>query len=105
MIHKLVDQMLARLLCSAIGHLAAIKSQNDLDILASQESGRYWVDLNDIETEGKWVTSLTGNAGFINWNFPTEPSNGTDEDCAMIRLRRMHDANCILRQMGSFFGH
>ena len=96
MIHKLVDQMLARLLCSAIGHLAAIKSQNDLDILASQESGRYWVDLNDIETEGKWVTSLTGNASFINWEIP-EPTNGPDEDCASIINRNMRDTICTAK--------
>ena len=96
MIHKLVDQMLARLLCSAIGHLAAIKSQNDLDILASHESGRYWVDLNDIETEGKWETALTGNASFINWEIP-EPTNGPDEDCASIINRNMRDTICTAK--------
>ena len=96
-IDRFVDQMLARLLCSVIGHLVVIDSQNELDLLAPNLGAAYWVDLNDIETEGKWVTSLTGNAGFINWNIPTEPSNGTDKDCAMIRFKRMDDANCILK--------
>ena len=77
-IDRLVDQMLARLLCSVIGHLVVINSQVELDILASSLIDRYPVDLNDIEIEGKWVTSLTGDASFINWTTPNESSDRTD---------------------------
>ena len=89
--------MLARLLCSVIGHLVVIDSQNELDLLAPNFVDRYWVDLNDIGTEGKWVTSLTGKASFINWTTPNEPSDRTYWDCAIITNKKMHDADCILK--------
>ena len=95
-IDRFVDQMLARLLCSVIGHLVVIDSQNELDLLAPNLGAAYWVDLNDIETEGKWVTSLTGNASFINWEIP-EPTNGPDEDCASIINRNMRDTICTAK--------
>ena len=96
--HKVVNQMLARLLCSVVGHLAVISSQNDLDVLAPNSGAGYWVDLNDIETEGRWVTSLTGKASFINWRSSSEPSNATDEDCVIISNKEMHDIYCSAKR-------
>ena len=93
--HKVVNQMLARLLCSVVGHLAVINSQNDLDVLAPKFNDVYWVNLNDTETEGRWVTSLTGNASFISWR---SSSNATDEDCAIIFSKQMHDINCSVKR-------
>ena len=96
-IHKPLHQMLARLLCSVIGHLTVINSIVELNVLAPNSKNRYCVDLNDIEMEGKWVTSLTGKASFFNWKTPGEPSGGPNEDCVFINNGVMRVASCVAR--------
>ena len=93
--HRHVNQMMARLLCSVIGHLMVVDSMQELDALILKPNTHYWIDLNDIETEGIWKTFLTGDAGFIAWRVQ-EPSNVTDEDCVVIHQNVMVDVPCAM---------
>ena len=94
--HKLVGQMMARLLCSVIGHLMVVDSKQELDALILKPNTHYWIDLNDIENEGNWKSSLTGNAGFIRWRM-NEPSNSTEEDCGILYENEMADGPCPMK--------
>ena len=86
--------MIARLLCSVIGHLMVIDSQQELDAVAKNETTIYWIDLNDFDTEGNWVVSLTGEKGYTNWRNSNENSGSTNENCALILSKRMVDVRC-----------
>ena len=86
-----VQQMIARLLCGVIGHLMVIDSQQELDAVAPNETTRYWIDLNDLEAAGNWVTSLTGRNGFTKWQ-AREPTNKQDECCVVVKSKRMLDS-------------
>ena len=78
-----VQPVTAHLVCSIIGHLAVISDQTELDQL--NQTATYWIDMNDIETEGTWVSSFTDDASFISWA-PNEPSTTQEEieDCGFI---------------------
>ena len=80
--HRRVQHVTAHLVCSIVGHLVVIDDQTELDQL--NQTARYWIDMNDVETEGTWVSSFTGDASFLSWGFmepaATDPGN---EDCGV----------------------
>ena len=93
-LHTGVQHVTAHLVCSIIGHLVVIGDQNELDQL--NQTGYHWIDRNDIQTEGTWISSFTQEASFESWA-PGEPSttHGDSEDCGIKKDNLgMGDAPC-----------
>ncbi|XP_062841348.1 CD209 antigen-like protein E [Trichomycterus rosablanca] len=79
------------------GHLVIITSQAEQDFLALQINALYWMGLNDLEKEGKWMwvnNKTLDETGVKSWfqrsNQASEPDNWRVEDpsgenCACIR--------------------
>ena len=76
--YAIAEQVMAHLVCSIVGHLAIIESQAELDQL--NRTGTFWVDMNDINAEGTWVSSFTGGASFTSWDV-NQGQGGTNENC------------------------
>ena len=90
--YPLVQHIMAHLICSIVSRLAIIESQAELDQLT--RSGIYWVDMNDINAEGTWVSSFTGGASFVHWGLH-ENINSENEDCGITKDGNvMGDAPC-----------
>ncbi|XP_017120740.1 CD209 antigen-like protein B [Drosophila elegans] len=95
------------------GQLVSLKSEkewreikNHLDLEKS-----YWTDVNDIKTEGEFVSNSSIDVGidedslsffrkkkpFLKWNYQ-EPNNLNREDCVELRggyYHKMNDINCF----------
>uniref|UniRef100_A0A3B4BWA3 C-type lectin domain-containing protein n=1 Tax=Pygocentrus nattereri TaxID=42514 RepID=A0A3B4BWA3_PYGNA len=93
------------------GHLVIITSQAEQDFVSSGVHDNYWIGLNDLETEGKWMwvnnQTLT-ETGVTFWyerhGQPNEPDNWTEEDpsgenCAKLDYSdKWFDASCRERK-------
>jgi len=83
------------------GYLASIKDYSELEELDKKliKLEHYWLGINDLETEGKYVSEATGKkATYLAWR-SGEPDNLVDEDCVFIssvkNLRKsMNDLPC-----------
>ncbi|KAH8364027.1 hypothetical protein KR084_001625, partial [Drosophila pseudotakahashii] len=78
------------------GYLAAIKDQEELDaIKARLDDEQYWLGINDIMSEGNYVSEATGKkAKFLRWQ-RNEPNNDkNNEHCVEIVKGEMNDITC-----------
>ncbi|KAJ8246198.1 hypothetical protein GJAV_G00264800 [Gymnothorax javanicus] len=88
----------AREQCVAMGaNLAMTKTKDELQFLAKEGKGRYWLGLHDITSEGtwKWLDGSSPAAGL--WA-SGEPNNENDrEDCGET-IGELNDLRCDLKQ-------
>lgn len=82
------------------GHLANIKDQAEFNaIIAKLEPNkRYWIDINDLGTEGIFISGTTGlKATYLVWH-PNNPDNyQNNEHCGCLWFHDkylMNDDNC-----------
>ncbi|XP_022226042.2 CD209 antigen-like protein B [Drosophila obscura] len=74
--------------CHEMGaHLVSLQSEDELKALRRflDSDHIYWIDLNDIETEGEYISATTGIQGtFFHWH-ENEPNNfGNGERCVEL---------------------
>ncbi|XP_062138065.1 accessory gland protein Acp29AB-like [Drosophila sulfurigaster albostrigata] len=67
------------------GHLASLENDSESIEIGFRLSGLpgtpYWVDVNDIVTEGKYMSSTTSlEVKYLKWK-DSEPSDNNDQDC------------------------
>ena len=76
--------------------------------LVGNKSDRFWISLNDVKSENKFVKSNGRRPTFLNW-YPSEPNNKGSEDCAEVILGesdgknfngRWNDRSC--QKLGAF---
>ncbi|KAH8377053.1 hypothetical protein KR093_003181, partial [Drosophila rubida] len=87
--------------CLAMGgHLVSIKNEDEFNAIKDNLQGKnYWIDLNDLANEGKFVSIVTGQKStYSNWR-DDEPNDEYGEDCVNLRYYRlmghlMNDAPC-----------
>lgn len=84
------------------GHLVSFKNWREFSKVRDQLQGNndYWIDLNDLGTEGQFRSVDTGfMPEFTYWHWG-EPNNGKDEDCVDLWYKDskhyMNDANCMV---------
>ena len=70
------------------GYLAEVQSADEnrfvAGMLPSYVKLNLWIGYNDLEKEGRWLWTNTGNSGtYTNWT-SGEPNNKNDQDCAVI---------------------
>ncbi|KAJ8042099.1 Complement factor H [Holothuria leucospilota] len=79
------------------GHLASIHSQNEINAIKSllqPSSGSYYIGLNDISVDRRWVYSDSTPYDFSNWE-EGEPNHLDDEDCVEMKTDgRWNDIPC-----------
>ncbi|XP_017153801.1 protein Hook homolog 1-like [Drosophila miranda] len=98
----------ARDRCQELGsHLASLQDQQEFDIVTKDlyDVFYYWVDVNDIETEGVYMSSTTGKkANFLKWRQTPDDWNGK-EDCVELAYESkanamgMNDIHCSEKHM------
>ncbi|KAH8352064.1 hypothetical protein KR084_001571 [Drosophila pseudotakahashii] len=99
-----VDWTSAKTICSYIdGHLVSLQNEAEWKALIENldSDNNYWVDVNDNEDEGEFVSTLTEKkASFLKWR-EGEPNNGGSddfiEDCVELQGDSkfyMNDAKC-----------
>ncbi|XP_062131315.1 accessory gland protein Acp29AB-like [Drosophila sulfurigaster albostrigata] len=83
-------------------HLVSLQSEAERNALISKlTESTYWIDVNDIETEGEYISLKTGEqAPFLKWD-SGEPNNMQDEDCVLLIHSQassyylMNDGHCV----------
>ncbi|KAH8398476.1 hypothetical protein KR215_006241, partial [Drosophila sulfurigaster] len=77
------------------GYLTSIKNDNERLALALRlRRIPYWVDVNDMETEGRYVSSKTRlEVKYFKWN-SLEPSENKGENCVYFDSLYMSKYNC-----------
>ncbi|EDW03506.1 GH11271, partial [Drosophila grimshawi] len=89
--------------CHQLGaHLASIQNQKEYDaIIAKLNPPKfYWIDINDLSEEGKFISHTTGNgAAFLNWYPKNNPDNYKgNENCGSFwyihKRYGMNDDDC-----------
>ena len=69
------------------GHLISVHSQSLQDFLTTEalaiQGNDWWIGLNDLQAEGKFVWSDATKLDYTHWN-GGEPNNAGEEDCANI---------------------
>ncbi|KAH8317610.1 hypothetical protein KR074_001848 [Drosophila pseudoananassae] len=97
--NMLVDWKTAESKCREMGgQLATIENEDELDIIIKELKAdtSYWIDINDIQAEGKFISSVTGKSPtYFKWhlNRPVvEPNN--EEDCVFLYNELMQDFYC-----------
>ncbi|XP_045157798.2 perlucin-like [Mercenaria mercenaria] len=79
----------ARVYCNNFGaELVEIETSSEnvfvRETLESIGHSKYWIGLNDLDTEGVWVWTSTGiQASYLGWE-PTQPNNGVISNCGAI---------------------
>lgn len=81
-------------------HLASVHNQSEMDALVKESKNNfYWLDINDLSTEGEFLSSTTGKKPiYFNWA-PNEPNNALgNEDCVILvsynSINNMNDEVC-----------
>ncbi|MGN6104721.1 MAG: lectin-like protein [Kofleriaceae bacterium] len=79
------------------GYLAVPDDQDELDAILSL-GGSTWVGINDLATEGEYVTSLGAPATFLPWANGEPNDAPPGEDCVRVSssTRRLSDERCSL---------
>lgn len=93
--------------CLALGaHLASLQSQAELNALLPhlRASDNYWIDLNDLGTEGNFLSIVTGlPPTFLNWHWGNPSNSHNNEHCGELHNYnnqfRMNDNQCSKLQM------
>ncbi|XP_034670126.1 C-type lectin domain family 4 member M-like [Drosophila subobscura] len=98
----------ARDRCQELGsHLASLQDQQEFDLVTKDlyDVYYYWVDVNDIETEGVYMSSTTGKqANFLKWRQIPDDWKG-NEDCVELAYESkanamgMNDVHCSEKHM------
>lgn len=92
--------------CLALGsHLASLQSQDEMNALLPhlQTSMNYWIDLNDLATEGNFLSIANGLAPkFLNWTKGNPSNSNGNEHCGELHYYiqfLMNDNVCSKHQM------
>ncbi|SPP82378.1 C-type lectin domain family 4 member M-like [Drosophila guanche] len=98
----------ARDRCQELGsHLASLQDQQEFDLVTKDlyDVYYYWIDVNDIETEGVYMSSTTGKqANFLKWRQIPDDWKG-NEDCVELAYESkanamgMNDVHCSEKHM------
>ncbi|EDV32521.2 uncharacterized protein Dana_GF19731 [Drosophila ananassae] len=97
--NMLVDWTTAERKCREMGgQLATIENETELIQIKKElkENTSYWIDLNDIQSEGKFISSVTWNPPtYFKWhnNHPFVHT-GNIEDCVFLYNGKMQDFDC-----------
>ncbi|XP_033236804.1 accessory gland protein Acp29AB-like isoform X1 [Drosophila pseudoobscura] len=85
-------------------HLVSLQSEDEMKVLRRKldKNKRYWTDLNDLKTEGEFISATTGLKGtFFHWQEPEPNDMENSEDCVEIRTFSdkdwMNDQSCFER--------
>jgi hypothetical protein len=70
-----------------------------LDTLAGGASATYWVGIDDLTTEGTFLTVKNAPATFLPWDPPAPDDAGPGEDCveAVTALAKFNDQRCNMQ--------
>ncbi|XP_034669497.1 CD209 antigen-like protein E [Drosophila subobscura] len=85
--------------CLEMGaQLASVQNENEMKALRSRlkPHQKYWIDLNDLDKEGEFISATTGVKGtFFHW-YKGEPNNfANSEDCVDLTFEyAMSDRSC-----------
>ena len=68
------------------------------------ESGKYWIGLNDLNTEGTFVWTSAAPTSYEEWRSVYRYQDTADEDCVAIygKTRNWHTDSCNLFKRFSF---
>ncbi|XP_034473567.1 tetranectin-like protein isoform X2 [Drosophila innubila] len=83
------------------GHLASIQSSCEVSELNAHllSNTEYWIDINDLGTEGVYLSATTGfPASYLSWN-KIEPNNVNNSEHCVIYNKdyHMNDDNCQVK--------
>jgi hypothetical protein len=100
-----VDRSRARAVCTAWGGqllIAETEAEHELitDLVVGYTGKPYWVDIDDRETEGKWLWGNGAELAYNRWDVTQPNSHGENEDCAAANFgggTRWHDVSCKSR--------
>ncbi|KAH8263440.1 hypothetical protein KR044_009196, partial [Drosophila immigrans] len=92
--------------CLAMGgHLVSIQNLDEFNAIKEklQAYKDYWIDINDLDKEGEFISIATGRkAAYFNWQ-ESEPNNAANnEDCGELYFAvnyRMNDDTCNKEQL------
>ncbi|KAH8351917.1 hypothetical protein KR084_000597 [Drosophila pseudotakahashii] len=78
------------------GYIAAIKDQEELDAIDKiLGDGRYWLGINDIASQGNYVSEASGKmAAFLKWQSGEPNNNKNNEHCVELLKGKMNDIPC-----------
>ncbi|KRF81270.1 uncharacterized protein Dvir_GJ26792 [Drosophila virilis] len=84
------------------GHLASVQNQQEFNaIRAKLTKPGYWLDINDLAEEGKYMSSTTGEkAVFIRWDSINPNNQDNAENCVELGINHdyeMNDLTCLYR--------
>ena len=98
----------AKQYCSNKGaHLMDVGTRNESDYINSQvrlvgnKRERFWIAVNDLKLENKFVSSDGSNQTFFNWDHNEPNQYEGNEDCVEVRLDRngrWNDVPCNIRK-------
>ena len=88
-----VLQVTAILLCDVLGHLLIVDSKQEFDAVAPSGSTKYWIDMMHLQSNGVYISSLTGRRGYEEWD-NGEPGNITLRSCVFIANKKMTNWIC-----------
>jgi len=77
--------------------LAVIRNEEELKALKAKlpKDRIYWLDLNDLETEGEFKSSATGKlATFLKWRAGQPNNSNGSQHCVNILDGLMYDNKC-----------
>jgi hypothetical protein len=66
---------------------------NTIFLFTDSDFTRFFVDGNDIQTEGHWVFSDGSPMSFKPWD-RNEPTRGTSQNCMLVLSDKYHDVPC-----------
>ncbi|KAH8263439.1 hypothetical protein KR044_009195 [Drosophila immigrans] len=83
------------------GHLASIQNVSEFNLLIAnlKSHSDYWIDVNDLSTEGVFLSATTGlRANYLNWHSGNPNNFMTVEHCGALwfhnNIHRMNDDSC-----------
>ncbi|KAH8351465.1 hypothetical protein KR059_003084, partial [Drosophila kikkawai] len=83
------------------GRLATIQNEEELQLIVRKLKwdSHYWLDLNDLSEEGKFVSSTSGKpAAFLNWRKGQPDNYKGNQHCVQLINRYIYDSSCNEKQ-------
>ncbi|KAH8384280.1 hypothetical protein KR200_011495 [Drosophila serrata] len=92
-----VDWFSAKAACRKMGgQLATIRNNKELNLIERKlkHDVGYWLDLNDLDKEGEFVTSSGKPASFLNWRKRQPDNHNNNEHCVQLINDYFYDSPC-----------
>ncbi|KAH8362470.1 hypothetical protein KR200_000815, partial [Drosophila serrata] len=83
------------------GQLATIQSDEELTAISSHlKHESYWIDMNDLVADGKYVSWSTGKAvSYFKWHPNQSEEKLNNEHCVDLLQGEMHNESCFKKNL------